>query len=64
MTGVPDGFAAVQRDLDRLENSAERNLRSSTKGNAKILTALIWVSLFSLLLQSKELIWLFDEHDL
>jgi len=37
VTDTPDGCAAIQRDLDRLENSAERNLIKFNKEKCKIL---------------------------
>lgn len=34
---MPDGCAAIQRDLDRLEKEADRNLLKLNKGKGKLL---------------------------
>lgn len=38
MTDTPDGCAAVQRNLSKLEEGASKNLMKVTKGNAKSCT--------------------------
>ena len=37
MTDTPEGCAAIQKDLDRLEKWAGRNLRKTNKGRCKVL---------------------------
>lgn len=35
--GIPQGFAAIQRDLDRLEKWSDRNFMNIRKGKFEIL---------------------------